>query len=332
MRRIPQLAYGNARVRARKSRLLSSAIVAALVSAERPELTVEGWRDVESDADARSLFATIFGNLIDDYDAAIRAYPRCADVLRAFARLHELENVKLAWRAALGRMEPARWESLWRPMGRLEAVSAGPCTSATSIEQLAAALSRTPFEAIAAAVLRAHGSDLAAAEMAFDRWGSTVLVQSANACPAREKHARDLVRRFVCERDVTVLERAIGPLGLSPQAAIRMTSGLASAFSAAAVRQLGEWTGEGGPSLAMPRLLSTAVQPVRTFTELRRALRAARRAACRRVFLGHPFSLAPGIAFVLLREDEVGALISIGELRAAHASTTDAVRVLQLDG
>jgi vacuolar-type H+-ATPase subunit C/Vma6 len=50
------------------------------------------------------------------------------------------------------------------------------------------------------------------------------------------------------------------------------------------------------------------------------------------VFLGHPFSLAPGIAFVLLREDEVGALISIGELRAAHASTTDAVRVLQLDG
>jgi vacuolar-type H+-ATPase subunit C/Vma6 len=326
------LAYGNARVRARKSHLVSPAVLVALGAADRPELTIDLWRDIESDADAVSLIALAYARLTDDYDAVIRAYPTGATVLRALARLHELENVKVAWRAAVYGVEPARWQSLWRPMGPLETVSRSSCTSVSSLPQLAAALSGTPFEGIAGVALRAHPADLAAAEMAFDHWGSRTLVTAADALPRREHAARDLVRDVVCERDVAVLERAVGPLGVAAQVAIRMTPTLGGLLGAAAVPLLAEWSGGTGRPLAMPRRLSSDRRPVRTFVELRRAIRVARRAACRRVFWGDPFSLAPAIALVLLREDEVRALISIGELRARHRSTAEAARVLDFDG
>lgn len=327
-----RLAYGNARVRARKSHLLSSAVLVALAAAERPDLTIEGWHDIQSDADAASLVALAYARLTDDYDTLIRAYPTGAAVLRALARLHELENVKLAWRAAAQGLEPARWQSLWRPMGPLETVNRTSSTSASSLQQLAVALSGTPFEDIAGAVLRAHPTDLAAAEMAFDRWGSDALSGAAQALPNGEIVARDLVYRVVCERDVSVFERAVRASGIAAQAAIRMTSMLRTVFGPAGVRQLAEWSGDGGTPLTMPRRLSVDRRPVRTFAELRRATRATRRAACQRVFLGDPYSLAPAIALALLREDEVRALISVGELRAKRASIAEASRVLDLDG
>lgn len=327
-----RLAYGNARVRARKSRLIPSAVLVALAAAERPDLTIEGWHDVASDADAASLVALVYTRLTGDYDAVIRAYPTNAAVLRALARLHELENVKLAWRAAAHGVEPARWQALWRPMGPVETVSRNRCTPVSTLQQLAAALSRTPFDGIARLVLQAHAADLSAAEMAFDRWGSHALVAAADALPRREHAARDLVCAVVCERDAAVLERAVGPLGVAPQGAIRTTSMLGGALGAAGVRLLAEWGSDGGAPLALPRRLSADRRPVRTFAELRRAIHAARRAACHRVFLGDPFSLAPAIALVLLREDEARALISMGELRARHASTADAARVLDCDG
>ena len=331
MNSIARLAYGNARVRARKSRLLSSAILAALATAERPDLTIEGWRDLQSEADAPALLALAYGPLADDYDAVIRAYPLAAPVLRALARLHELENVKLAWRAADYGAEPTSWHALWRPLGRLETVSR-TSTSVSSIQQLAQALLPTPFGGIAGIVLRAHDADLAAAEMAFDRWGSDTVIQAGRALPHGEGTALDLIVRVVCERDVAVLERAVGSLGIAAQAAIRMTSMLGETLGPVGVRQLEAWSSDGGAHLVLPRRLSAYRRSVRTLVELRHAIYAGRRAACRRAFVANPFCLAPPLALVLMREDEMRALISIGELRARHASTRDAARVLERDG
>ena len=327
-----QLAYGNARVRARKSRLLSSAVLVALASAEHPELTIDGWRDVDADADATPLVWLVYARLIADYDAVIRAYPAHTTLLHALVRRHELENVKLACRVVVSGADPDRWLRLWRPMGRLETVSRDGCASASSLPQLTAALGRTPFADIAGVVLRVHAADLSAAELAFDRWGSRMLAEAADALPPHEDAARDLVCGVVCERDAAVIERAIGPLGVAPQAAIRMASMLGRALGAAGARVLTEWSSGGGAPLTLPRRLSAERPVVRSFAELRRAIHAGRREACRRVFAGHPFSAAPAVALVLLREDEARALISIGELRARHASVADSARVLDLDG
>ena len=332
MSAIAWLAYGSARVRARKSRLLTSSVLSALVAAERPDLTVDGWRDVQSEADAALLLALVYARLMTDYEALIRAYPSVARVLRALAQRHELENVKLAWRAAACSAEPARWHPLWRPMGRLETVSRSNA-SVSSLQQLAHALSRTPFDNIASHVLRAHGADLSAAEMALDRWGSDMLMHAAaDALAPRDGAALDLVAHVVCERDVAVLERAVGSLGVAPQSAIRMTSMLSAALGSAGIRHLAEWSRDGGAPVQLPRRLSSERRAVRTFVELRQAIRASRRAACARVFVSNHFSLAPPIALVLMREDEARALMSIGELRARHATTADAARRLDFDG
>jgi vacuolar-type H+-ATPase subunit C/Vma6 len=327
-----QLAYGNARVRARKSRLIPPAVLVALATAERPDRTVDGWRDLGSDADAVSLAALVYWRLTDDYAALIRAYRAAASVLHALARLHELENIKLAWRAMTDGASPDRWHSLWRPMGPMETVSLSRCASASSFDQLIAATSGTPFEAIAAGVQRAHPGDLAAAELAFDRWGSQAVVAAAGALPRREDAARRLIVDVVCERDVAVIERARGPLATSPHVAMRMASVLSEVLDAAALRELSQWSGEGGAPVVLPRRLSAPRRSVNTFVALRRAIRAARRTACERAFRGNPFSLAPAVALVLLREDEGRALLSIGELRVRHASTADAVRVIELEG
>ena len=332
MSAIARLAYANARVRARKSRLVPAAVLAALAAADRPGLTISGWRDLESDGDAASLMALVYARLMDDYLAVIRAYPTAEAVLRALAQLHELENVKLSWRAATYGAEAVRWHALWRPMGPLETVSRTTCTGVLSVRQLATVLSKTPFEGIAGVVAQAHAEDLAAAEMAFDRWGSETLVMTADRLPHSERAVRDLVRRVVSERDVAVVERAIGPLGLPASAAIRMTTVLGAAFGAAGARRFTEWSGRTGAPLALPRQLAADRPAVRTFVELGRAIHAARRAACRHVFLENPFCLAPPIALVLLREDETRALLSIAELRARHRSTADAARLLDFDG
>jgi vacuolar-type H+-ATPase subunit C/Vma6 len=327
-----RLAYGNARVHARKSRLIAPAILVALATAERPDRTIEGWRDLESDADAVSLAQLAFGRLADDYAALIRAYPSGAAVLSALARLQELENVKLAWRAVTYRAQPAQWHSLWRPMGLMETLSLSRCASAASFDQLVAAMSGTRFGDVSAGVLRAHPGDLAAAELAFDRWGSHVVVAAARALSRREDVARCLVYTVVYERDVAVIERARGSLAASPHVAMRMASVLGELLDASSVRVLSQWVGEGGAPLTLPRQLSPRRRSVNTFAALRRAIRVARRTACRRAFRGQPFSLAPAVALVLLREDEARALVSIGELRARHASTADVVRVIDVEG
>ncbi|MFI5177983.1 MAG: V0D/AC39 family V-type ATPase subunit [Vicinamibacterales bacterium] len=310
------LAYGYARVRARKSRLLPSAVLAALATADQPALTVGAWRDLDEESDAAALASIVYARLVSDYVVAIRAYPAAADLLRALARLHEVENVKLAWRAVTGAVPAREWRECWRPLGPLERVARAACETAGSLRQLAAVMRRTPFAVIAAAVLDAHGEDLAAAEVAFDRWGSSAVVDAARALPRAESAARDLAFHVVRERDVMLMARAVGPLGLAPEAALRMTAVMAAESGPARMRRLVEHLADRSPSL----------------TDLRRQVRVARRLACRRAFLGNPFCLAPPIALVMLREDEARALFTVAELRARRLQAAAAARLLNLDG
>lgn len=218
------LAYGYARARARKSRIIPAAVLVGLVTADQPALTIPGWRDVEDDHDAAALVSLLYPRLIDDYVTMIRAYPAARRVLLALARLHELENVKLAWRAALGSIPPAQWRDCWRPMGALETISRMVCEATSSPRHVARAFVGTPYETIAKVVSSAHPGDLAAAEIAFDRWGSRELADATRALPESEGAARDLLWRIVRERDTALMERAVGPLGLAPESAVRMTT------------------------------------------------------------------------------------------------------------
>lgn len=290
------LAYGHARVRARKSHLVPAAVIRSLVTADQPALTVDGWRDVRGDADAPALLALVYARLIGDYVMTLRAFPAARAVLEALARLHELENVKLAWRAVVHRAPPAAWHDAWRPMGALETVRRQDCDVLATVRQLAGVLGATPYARIARDVAAAHADDLAAAELAFDRWGSSALAAAALALPRRERLARDLACLVVRERDAAIMARAIQVLGVAPELA--------------------------------PRMCALPVEEPRG----ERRIRAARRLACRRAFLGDPFTLAPPLALLLMREDEARALLSVGELRARGADAATALRVLDFDG
>ena len=290
------LAYGHARVRARKSRLVPAAVLRSLVAADQPSLTVDGWRDLRGDADAPALLALVYARLIGDYVMTIRAFPAARAVLDALARLHEIENVKLAWRAVVHHAPPDAWHDAWRPMGALETVRRQDCDAITTLHQLLGVLGVTPYARIARGVMAAHAGDPAAAELAFDRWGSSAVATAALALPRREHAARGLACLVVRERDAAIMERAIHVLGVAPELAPRMCA-----------LPAGEPRGE-------------------------RRIRAARRLACRRAFLGDPFTLAPPLALMLMREDEARALLSVAELRARHATPAIALGVLDFDG
>lgn len=290
-------AYGLARIRAHKAQLLTPSTVAALAAVDSPALTVPGWHDVAVTADATPIAELVYGRLIPDYLVAMRGYPGARGVLRALAQLHEIENVKLLWRAALRHVPADRWRPSWRPLGAIETLSVNTVAEVTSLRQLVSALARTPYCELAEREMLAHADDLAAVEMAFDRQGSARLLETAIALPRGELVARELALGVVRERDLALAVRVVGPLGLPLELAVEMTALLGVERGAKGVAAL------------------VALEP-----EARGAIQVSRRRACRRAFLGDPFSLAPAVALVLLREAEAHALLSLAETRAYGVS------------
>ncbi len=175
------LAYAHARIRAAKARLLTRADVAPLFGA--------------TDAAAVQRVVTALGiadpmqRLERVYQTAIRGYRRGEPLFRALLARHEIENVKLLWR--------------------------GCRSTAVTPNQLAEQLAGTPYAAIATTVARAHGTDIAAAELAFDRWVSQRLLEEARRLPRREALARRLVELIVRERDAELVRRGAKWYGLT---------------------------------------------------------------------------------------------------------------------
>lgn len=201
MKRGP-MAYAHARIRACKSRLLTRTDAAPLFTA--------------TDDATMQRVLSVLG--IDDplqrtlrvYVTALRGYRH--ELLRALLRLHEIENVKLLWRVAVKRGAPDSFSHLWLDLGDLASV---PMIDATTVNELAEKLAGTPYAAIAATVARAHGSDIAAAELALDRWATQRLREEARRLPRREALSRKLIELIARERDAQIALRGAKWFGLT---------------------------------------------------------------------------------------------------------------------
>lgn len=198
------IAYAHARIRACKSRLLTRADAAPLFTA----------------ADAASMQRAIAAigvespmqRLLRIYQTAIRGYRDGVPLFRALLQLHEIENVKLLWRATSKPVPPTLIARLWIDLGDLASF---PILHAATPNELATQLAATPYAGIAMTAARAHGSDIAAAELAFDRWASQRLLAEGRLLPQRESIARRLIELVVREREAQLLLRGAKWYGLA---------------------------------------------------------------------------------------------------------------------
>ena len=187
-------AYANARIRACRSRLLTRGEMATLTTAPDGATLQRALVATGIDPDA------LFRRLLRLYETAIRAYR--APLLETMLRRYELENVRLMWRAIVRGHDGAIVRKLWKPAGKLRFIEAA------TVRELAEKLAKTPFGAIAAQIARAHGDDLAAAELAFDRWMSEELTSRAASLPDDEVVTKRMIRELVANREGQLKTRA----------------------------------------------------------------------------------------------------------------------------
>jgi vacuolar-type H+-ATPase subunit C/Vma6 len=262
------LAYAHARIRAAKSRLLTRADAGPLFAAADAAGVQRAVAALEIEYPMQ--------RLVRVYQTAIRGYSNGASLFRALLRRHEIENVKLLWRLTAKRGQREALPRLWLDLGALATV---PMVDAATPRELAEHLAKTPYAAITARIARVHGNDIAAAELALDRWVSERLLEESRRLPHRESLARRLVELVVRERDAEIVRRGA------------KWYGLASAPTRVSVPQQ---TGASVP------------QEAQTLLSVQKKL-------CRRAFVGSPFLLAPAVAVVLLAEEEVRAVQALVE-------------------
>lgn len=198
------IAYAHARMRGWKSHLLTRVDALPLFTASDGAAMRRVVAALELEEPLRRLLRT--------YRTAIRGYPEGGPLFRALLRLHEIENVKLLWRATLRRGRGSAVARLWID---LESLASVPMFDAASLRDLAEKLADTPYAAIADTAVRAHGNDIAAAELAFDRWASQRLLDEARRLPRREALARRFAELVVRERDAEILRRGEQWYGLT---------------------------------------------------------------------------------------------------------------------
>jgi vacuolar-type H+-ATPase subunit C/Vma6 len=290
MSAVARRAYGQARARARSAAILSEPAVTAMAAASAIT-NLPGWRDLGPHDDGSVTLALVYERLVDDHLVMRRAYPEAREALAALLQLHELENLKLAWRAAARGTTLADWRGSWRPLGALQRISLEQFGGLSTSASLAAALKTTPYGKLAV-VMQAHGGDAAAAELAIDRFGTRTVASAHDRLAPSERSARALLRAVIDRRDVSIFERARTTLGLSAEAAAVMT----------------EW---------------------RPFQDRRIDSQPGIRALARRVLALEPFSLAVPLALVLMREEEVRRLLTLSEVRARQPSVLEARRAME---
>lgn len=202
------IAYAHARMLAWKSRLLTRMDAAPLFTASN----ATEMQRVLSALEIRDPLA----RLLRIYAMAIRGYPRRAALFRALLRLREVENVKLLWRLTAKASRRDAVERLWIDLGELATVQK---LDAATPNALAEELRNTPYSSIAATVARVHGNDVAAAELALDRWASQQLRDEAQRLPRSETLSRRLIESVIRERDAQLAVRGAKWFGLATVAA-----------------------------------------------------------------------------------------------------------------
>jgi vacuolar-type H+-ATPase subunit C/Vma6 len=308
-----RLSFGNARMRARKSRLRDAWDLRRLraggvdrvdEAAETPPLR-----------ETSRLESALFGRLLEDYGRILEDYPSGRPLVAALLARHEVENLKLGWRALSRRLPPARWTRLWRPFGRLETIPIASWSEASSLAAAVRSTDRTPFGSLARETFEAHADDVPAAELSLDRAAFGRIAEEAERLPRRETVARRLTLSLVFERDLDAFRRSVAFSGLSPELAGAATIRLARSLPPEALSRLADWT--SGPLPVDGRLFRGIVPADRAISgwdALAMAIRRARVADCRRAFLGPPFRIGPAVAFLLLKEAEARALTALRSL------------------
>jgi hypothetical protein len=257
--------------------------------------------------------ADVYPPLVGWYVALIRAYPSARDVFMALLGLHEIENIKLLWRAAV-RRRPVATEC-WRPLGPLSAISRDAWSGTP--EDLIERLAHTPYGSITLGMLRGGRVDLPTVELGLDRWALLALRDEALSLPDSERTATGLLVAVIRERDLDVLRRGVS-FGLDPDIVAKSTVVLSRENGIAALAETAIWTPSSGPLWRhLPAKLARAAGEVADWDSAVEALRRARLRACQRAFFGWPYQLAPAVATLLLREEQARGTMSIAA--AAHA-------------
>jgi hypothetical protein len=324
-----RVAYANARVRALKSQLFGPEVVGRLRADRDIPISSPDDREPSGDSaglrDIPDLPARRFHHLLRCYRVVLASYPSGQTLFQALVRLHEIENVKLGWRARVFGHPVERWGPLWRPLGVLESVRFENCRDQTSLAGLVDSLRATPYSVIADDTWRAHADDLLASELALDRWASASIARAAFGLGRAETTARDLALAVVRERDLNLLRRGAHAFGLSPDAVLGGLVLLPRELPADELSRLATWTPQSGRFLrAWPPAWGPAADRPADWDALVLAVRRARRRACRRAFLASPYCLGPAMALLLLQEEEVRALVSLSEVSLSEVSIREA--------
>jgi vacuolar-type H+-ATPase subunit C/Vma6 len=212
MTAVARRAYGQARARARGAALLSDTVVTVMATA--PAVTpLPGWRDLGPHDNGSVTLALAYSRLVDDHLIMRRAYPEAREALAALLTLHELENLKLLWRAAVRGTPVAEWRGSWRPLGVLQSIALEQFAGPVTLASLSGTLQATPYGQLAAATMQAQGDDLAAAEVVIDRFGTRELGVAHDRLPRAEYSARKLLRAVIDRRDRFIKERACMTVG-----------------------------------------------------------------------------------------------------------------------
>jgi hypothetical protein len=291
--------FANARIRALKSRLLSAASRRATRLESRPAL-----------------------DLISCYRVVLDSLPAARPLALALLARHEIENVKLLWRAVTRGHSIARWSPLWRSLEPLATFSLDAAREGTSLGQLVELLRATPFSQIADAMWRGHHDDLLAAELGFDRWMSRRLLDVASSLADGETLARGLIESVVAEREWSLLRRGVATYRLSPGAVAGTLVLLPRLMSPERITALATSTpGLPGFKGQWPRAWRPIVADAADWETLVLRWRRARYQMCARAFLDQPFCLAPAIALLLLVEEEAQAVAALLETRGDTIET-----------
>jgi hypothetical protein len=117
-----------------------------------------------------------------------------------------------------------------------------------------------------------------------------------------------LALAVVRERDLNILRRATAA-GLSPEVLAAALGLVHREIGAADVTRLASWTPARGPFwTAVPPRWQRHAPPATDWDAWLVWWRRQRRALCRRAFLEPPFCLAPAVALLLLKEEELRGL------------------------
>jgi vacuolar-type H+-ATPase subunit C/Vma6 len=328
MRPPPGPFFGNARVRALRSRLLSGADAFRLRSATTLSALAQAVGLEPVPAGPAQFARGIWPRFIDDCQKVRSSFRRGPQILAALIGVWEVENLKLAWRAR-SRGAPPSWVELWRPFGSVESLPLDPWREAASLAEAVAACDGSPWGGAAKEALAAHGRDPHAAELALDRYAWRRLGEEARQLPRSERRAQRLVRDLVEERDWNTIGRGVGVFGWSPDVALAMAVELPRRFRSRELRPALEWRPADGPlGRRLPRSLSLRDPGVLGWDDWISALRRHRLAASRRAFRRSPFGLAAAIALLLLRNAEVRALVALAEAIEGGDAAGAVVRTL----